>query len=68
MDALADALRRLIELLGAFFAGLAKAKSDDRAQAAETDLSAYRERRRVEDEVAELSDSDLDRELRNPPK
>jgi hypothetical protein len=65
---LIDALRRLLELAAAYIAGFAKAKSDSRADQAETDLAAYRQRKRDEREIAGLSDDDLDRELRDPPK
>lgn len=67
MDALYDALRRLIELAGAFFAGLAKGKADDRADRAETDVEAYKQRERDREGVTSLSDDALERELRDPP-
>lgn len=68
MDKLYAAIERLLALIAVWLAGFANAKADDRADQAETDLNAYRERRRVEAEVAGLSDDALDRELRDPPK
>lgn len=68
MTALADAIARLVELLAAYLAGWGKAKADTRANQAETDLAAYRERQRLEADVSKLSDDALDNELRNPPR
>lgn len=68
MKDLIDALRRLLELAAAYIAGFAKGKSESRADRAETDLSAYRQREKDDREIDGLSDDDLDRELRDPPK
>lgn len=63
LSAIMEAVKPYIPGLGGVVAGVEL----QRKKQQETDLEAYRQREKDRREVADLSDDDLDRELRKPP-